>query len=140
MASRKSTDERFMRIALAEATKGRGMTAPNPAVGSVIVRNGKLLSKGYHHAAGRPHAEIEAISKRIPGLKSRDFSPRSRPLAGATLYVTLEPCSSHGRTPPCTEAIIATGISRVVYGATDPDIRHRGRAARILRKAGIEVV
>ena len=129
-----------MRIALAEATKGRGMTAPNPAVGSVIVRNGKLLSKGYHHAAGRPHAEIEAISKRIPGLKSRDFSPRSRPLAGATLYVTLEPCSSHGRTPPCTEAIIATGISRVVYGATDPDKRHRGRAARILRKAGIEVV
>ena len=142
-----------MRIALAEAAKGLGRTAPNPAVGAVLVKGGKVLSKGYHHAAGLPHAEIEAISK--PGVRSLKLvkkqagakkspqlqTPNSKLLAeGSTLYITLEPCSSHGRTPPCTEAIIAAGIIRVVYGATDPDKRHRGKAARILRKAGIEVV
>ena len=142
MAARKSTDERFMRVALAEAVKGLGRVAPNPAVGAVLVRGGKILSKGYHRAAGLPHAEIEAIRGLHPEfrLRSSASSPRTRPLAGATLYVTLEPCSSHGRTPPCTEAIIAAGITRVVYGATDPDKRHRGKAARILQKAGIEVL
>jgi diaminohydroxyphosphoribosylaminopyrimidine deaminase/5-amino-6-(5-phosphoribosylamino)uracil reductase len=118
-----------MRIALVEAAKGLGRTAPNPAVGAVLAKGGKLLSKGFHHAAGLPHAEIEALQKVAPGK-----------VAGATLYVTLEPCSSHGRTPPCTEAILAAGITRVVYGATDPDRRHRGKAARILRKAGIETI
>ena len=118
-----------MRIALAEAAKGLGRTAPNPAVGAVLVKVGKVLSKGYHHAAGLAHAEIEALHK-VPPDKT----------AGATLYITLEPCSSHGRTPPCTAAIIAAGITRVVYGATDPDKRHRGKAERILRKAGIEVI
>lgn len=142
MASRKSYDERFMRIALALATKGLGRTAPNPAVGAVIVRKGKVIAKGYHRAAGLPHAEIEAIRRLLPEfrLQSSAFSLQPRPLAGCTLYVTLEPCSSHGRTPPCTEAIIAAGITRVVYGATDPDKRHLGKGARILRKAGIEVV
>jgi diaminohydroxyphosphoribosylaminopyrimidine deaminase/5-amino-6-(5-phosphoribosylamino)uracil reductase len=121
-------DERFMRLAIKEATKALGRTAPNPAVGAVIVKNGKVLAKGYHHAAGLPHAEIEALRK-LPLSRSK----------GTTLYVTLEPCSSHGRTPPCTEAIIAAGITRVVYGATDPDKRHRGRAATILKKKKITV-
>jgi diaminohydroxyphosphoribosylaminopyrimidine deaminase/5-amino-6-(5-phosphoribosylamino)uracil reductase len=125
--SRKS-DERFMRLAIKEASKALGRTAPNPVVGAVIVKGGRVLSKGYHHAAGLPHAEIEALNKLLPS--------RSK---GTTLYVTLEPCSSHGRTPPCTEAIIAAGITRVVYGATDPDKRHRGRAATILKKKGITV-
>lgn len=131
-----------MRVALTEAAKGLGRVAPNPAVGAVLVRGGKILSKGYHHAAGLPHAEIEAIRKLHPDFRLRSSASglQPRPLAGTTLYVTLEPCSSHGRTPPCTESIIAAGITRVVYGATDPDKRHRGKAARILRKAGIEVL
>jgi len=142
MPSPSSQDQRFMRIALGEAAKGRGLTSPNPAVGAVIAMNGRFISKGYHRAAGLPHAEIEAIRKLLPDfrLQPSAFGLQRWPLAGHTLYVTLEPCSSHGRTPPCTEAIIAAGIPRVVYGATDPDKRHRGRAARILRKAGIEVV
>lgn len=142
-----------MRIALAEAAKGLGRTAPNPTVGAVLVKGGKVLSKGYHHAAGLPHAEIEAISKLgVASLKPGRKKPRSLtssqildpsyqlPATGSTLYVTLEPCSTHGRTPPCTDAIIASGIRRVVYGATDPDKRHRGKASRILRAAGIEVI
>jgi diaminohydroxyphosphoribosylaminopyrimidine deaminase/5-amino-6-(5-phosphoribosylamino)uracil reductase len=141
------SDERFMRFAITEASRALGRTAPNPAVGAVLVKGGKIVAKGYHRAAGLPHAEIEAIRKLEAGrwkIGDRSHpklpSPNSQlPTAGATLYVTLEPCSSHGKTPPCTEAIIAAGISRVVYGATDPDKRHRGRAAKILRKAGIEV-
>jgi diaminohydroxyphosphoribosylaminopyrimidine deaminase/5-amino-6-(5-phosphoribosylamino)uracil reductase len=136
-----------MRLAIKEASRGLGLTAPNPAVGAVIVKNGRLLAKGYHRAAGLPHAEIDAIRK----LEDRRWkigdrshpkllTPNSQlPAAGSTLYVTLEPCSSHGKTPPCTGAIIATGISRVVYGTRDPDKRHLGRATKILRKAGIEV-
>ena len=122
------SDERFMRLAIKEASRALGLTAPNPAVGAVIVKNGRVLAKGYHHAAGLPHAEIEAL-KKLPPSRSK----------GTTLYVTLEPCSSHGRTPPCTKAIMASGISHVVYGATDPDKRHRGRASKILKKAGISV-
>jgi len=135
------SDERFMRLAIQEATKAQGLTAPNPAVGAVIVKNGRVIAKGYHHAVGLPHAEIEAIRKLISDfpLQPSAFSLQPRTLADATLYVTLEPCSSHGKTPPCTEAIIGAGISRVVYGATDPDKRHQGRAAKILRKGGIEV-
>jgi diaminohydroxyphosphoribosylaminopyrimidine deaminase/5-amino-6-(5-phosphoribosylamino)uracil reductase len=121
--------ERFMKLAIGEAIKGIGLTAPNPTVGSVIVKNCSTLAKGYHHTAGEPHAEIEAL-RQLTTAQTR----------AATLYVTLEPCSSHGRTPPCTEAIIAAGISRVIYGATDPDPRHRGRAEEILWKAGIEVI
>jgi diaminohydroxyphosphoribosylaminopyrimidine deaminase/5-amino-6-(5-phosphoribosylamino)uracil reductase len=118
-----------MRIAIAEAETGLGRTAPNPAVGAVLVKGDRVLSKGYHRAAGLPHAEIETL-RRVTPEKAE----------GATLYITLEPCSSHGRTPPCTEAIIAAGITRVVYGATDPDKRHQGKAARILSKGGIEVI
>ena len=153
MPFRNSTHEQFMRIALAEAEKGLGRTAPNPAVAAVLVKGGRVLSKGYHHAAGLPHAEIEALRKLKVGSRKLEkkktgaekpsklsTSSSQLPALGATLYVTLEPCSSHGKTPPCTEAIIAAGITRVVYGATDPDKRHRGKAARILRKAGIEVI
>jgi len=141
------SQEEFMRLAIEEAKKGIGKTAPNPAVGAIIVKNGKILAKGYHHAAGQPHAEIEALSKLgVGSSKYEIFTPHrpspitNLPAAGSTLFVTLEPCSSHGRTPPCTEAIIKAGISRVVYGATDPDCRHQGRAAKILEKAGVEVI
>ena len=127
-----------MRIAIKEASRGIGLTAPNPAVGAVLVKNGRILAKGHHHAAGLPHAEIKAISKALRTSKSSpDLQPSA--LSCVTLYVTLEPCSSHGRTPPCTEAIIAAGIPRVVYGATDPDSRHRGSAEKIFTKAKIEV-
>lgn len=122
------SDERFMRLAIREASRALGRTAPNPAVGAVIVKNGRILAKGYHHAAGLPHAEIDALRKLTPAQS-----------LGATIYVTLEPCSSHGRTPPCTSALIASGITRVVYGATDPDNRHRGRAMHLLRKSRVEV-
>jgi diaminohydroxyphosphoribosylaminopyrimidine deaminase/5-amino-6-(5-phosphoribosylamino)uracil reductase len=119
-------DEVFMRLAIREARKGLGKTHPNPAVGAVLVRNDQLISKGWHRAAGSAHAEIEALRN----------APKP---AGCTLYVTLEPCSTHGRTPPCTQAIIEAGISRVVYGATDPNPSHAGRAKKILQKAGVEV-
>lgn len=122
------SDEGFMRLAIKEAKRALGRTAPNPAVGAVIVKGGKVIAKGYHRAAGKPHAEIEAM---------RRLSPAQ--VRGATIYITLEPCSSHGKTPPCTQTIIGAGISRVVYGATDPDKRHLGRAAKILRNAGIKV-
>ncbi len=120
-----------MRLALREARRGLGRTSPNPAVGAVIVSaGGKLLAKGWHRAAGLPHAEIEAIRALArPGLAR-----------GATIYVTLEPCSTHGRTPPCVDAIIAAGFARVVVGAVDPNPKHAGRGLKRLRKAGIEVV
>ncbi|HWB60221.1 MAG TPA: bifunctional diaminohydroxyphosphoribosylaminopyrimidine deaminase/5-amino-6-(5-phosphoribosylamino)uracil reductase RibD, partial [Chthoniobacteraceae bacterium] len=121
------SDEKYMRLALREAAKGIGHTSPNPAVGAVLVsRAGKILARGWHHAAGCPHAEIEALGK-------------TRHARGATLYVTLEPCSTRGRTPPCTEAIIAAGIARVVIGAIDPNPAHAGRAVKILKRAGIAV-
>lgn len=120
-------DSEYMRLALEEAARGLGHTSPNPAVGALIVKQGKILSRGYHHRAGMPHAEIEALA-------------RTRSAKGATLYVTLEPCSTHGRTPPCVEAILAAGIRRVVVGATDPNPSHAGRGLEILRRAGVEVV
>lgn len=116
-----------MRLALAQARKGLGRTHPNPAVGAVIVRSGRVVASGWHRGAGRPHAEIEAI---------RAYG---RSTAGATIYITLEPCSTHGRTPPCTDAIISGQFKRVVYGATDPNPDHVGRARRILQKDGIDV-
>lgn len=120
-----------MRRALALARRGVETTSPNPCVGAVIVRKGRILGEGWHRAAGLPHAEVEAIRN----ARRKGANPR-----GATLYVTLEPCCTHGRTPPCTEAIVAAGIHRVVAGATDPNRRHRGRGFRLLRKAGITVV
>ena len=117
-----------MRIALREAEKGLGRCSPNPAVGAVLVRNGELISTGYHRKAGRPHAEIEALSR----------APASA-IPGATLYVTLEPCSTFGRTPPCTDAIIATRVGRVVVGAIDRNPAHAGKGIERLRSAGIRV-
>lgn len=124
-----TADQRFMRAALAEARQSLGKTTPNPAVGAIIVCGDRILARGYHHAAGSPHAEIEAIAA---------LPTRAR-ASEATLYVTLEPCSTHGRTPPCCDAIIDRGFARVVYGATDPNPAHRGRARARLSKAGIQV-
>src|SRR6266545_6462091 len=121
-------DARFMRLALRLARRGYGQTSPNPMVGAVLVKRGKVIGQGWHHRAGQPHAEIEAL---------RDAQNKKNSPAGATLYLTLEPCSTHGRTPPCTDAIQAAGIKRVVVGATDPNPDHAGRAFRILTRAGI---
>jgi diaminohydroxyphosphoribosylaminopyrimidine deaminase / 5-amino-6-(5-phosphoribosylamino)uracil reductase len=122
-------DTRWMRLALCEGRKGLGQTSPNPAVGAVIVGSGSPLAKGWHQRAGGPHAEVEALScLPDPGLA-----------AGATLYVTLEPCSTAGRTPPCTDAIIAARIGRVVVGAVDVNPKHEGRGLDRLRRAGIKV-
>ncbi|PTX93341.1 bifunctional diaminohydroxyphosphoribosylaminopyrimidine deaminase/5-amino-6-(5-phosphoribosylamino)uracil reductase RibD [Spartobacteria bacterium LR76] len=120
-------DRKFMRAALAEARKGVGRTHPNPAVGAVIVSGGRIIAAGWHKGAGLPHAEIEA-------LRALNRSAR-----GATIYVTLEPCSTHGRTPPCCDAIAHAGFSRVVYGATDPNPKHAGRADKLLAGHGIKV-
>ena len=122
-------DIKFLRAALLEAARGSGLTHPNPAVGAVVVKKGRILSRGWHRAAGCSHAEIEALG----GLKKISDA------RGATLYVTLEPCSTHGRTPPCSKAISDAGIRRVVYGARDPNPRHAGRAERILKAAGVSV-
>jgi diaminohydroxyphosphoribosylaminopyrimidine deaminase/5-amino-6-(5-phosphoribosylamino)uracil reductase len=123
-------DESFMRPALALARRGYGTTSPNPMVGAVLVKGGRIIGQGWHHCAGEPHAEIEAL---------RDAERRRNSPKGATLYVTLEPCCTHGRTPPCTVAIKAAGIKRVVVAAKDPNPQHAGRGFLILRRAGIEV-
>lgn len=119
-----------MREALALAERGRGFTSPNPAVGAVIVKAGRMIGRGFHRQAGKAHAEIEAL---------RDAARQGHSTKGATLYVTLEPCCTHGRTPPCTDAILAAGIRRVVVAATDPNPRHAGRGLRLLKRHGLEV-
>lgn len=124
-----SDDTHWMALALEEARKGVGRTAPNPPVGAVIVKNGELLGKGWHRAAGQPHAEREALA---------DASGRD--VRGSTIYITLEPCSTHGRTPPCTQGLIGAGVARVVYACMDRNPDHAGRADILLREAGIEVV
>jgi diaminohydroxyphosphoribosylaminopyrimidine deaminase/5-amino-6-(5-phosphoribosylamino)uracil reductase len=124
-------EENFMLLALRLARRGSGATSPNPMVGAVLVKGGKIIGRGWHRQAGLPHAEIEAL---------RDAQKRGHNPRGATLYVTLEPCCTHGRTPPCTDAITAAGIKKVVVGATDPNPKHSGNAFKILRRAGIEVV
>jgi diaminohydroxyphosphoribosylaminopyrimidine deaminase/5-amino-6-(5-phosphoribosylamino)uracil reductase len=127
------SDLHFMRLALGLARRGFGRTSPNPMVGAVLVRDGAVIGQGWHHQAGQAHAEIEAL---------RDAQRRGRAggaARGATLYVTLEPCSTHGRTPPCTGAIIAAGIRRVVAAAPDPNPAHGGRGFAILQRAGLEV-
>ena len=122
--------EQLMRLALRLAERGCGATSPNPMVGAVLVKGGKIIGRGWHRRAGEPHAEIEAL---------RDAERRGRKVKGATLYVTLEPCSSHGRTPPCTDAIRTAGIRRLITGATDPNPKHAGAGFNVLRKAGIHV-
>jgi diaminohydroxyphosphoribosylaminopyrimidine deaminase/5-amino-6-(5-phosphoribosylamino)uracil reductase len=126
----KSDDRRFLRRALELAQLGSGLTLPNPRVGAVLVRGGKIIGEGYHHRAGAAHAEVLAVA---------DAKKRGHAVAGATLYVTLEPCSTHGRTPPCTGLILREKIGRVVFAATDPNPAHAGSALRLLRAASVEV-
>ncbi|MBU0674884.1 MAG: bifunctional diaminohydroxyphosphoribosylaminopyrimidine deaminase/5-amino-6-(5-phosphoribosylamino)uracil reductase RibD [Proteobacteria bacterium] len=121
------SDSHFMKMALREAHKGEGRTAPNPCVGAVVVKNGRLIAKGYHHQAGTPHAEVHALN--AAGTEAR----------GATLYVTLEPCHHQGRTGPCTERIVAAGISRVVVGMNDPNPLVAGGGNDYLASNGIKV-
>lgn len=118
-------ESRFLRQALAEAEARRGQTCPNPAVGAVLVQGEEVVGVGYHWGAGFPHAEVVAVER--AGERAR----------GATLYVTLEPCCHHGRTPPCTGLIRAAGIARVVYGFSDPNPKVAGQGEAQLKAAGI---
>ena len=122
------TDAHYLKLALKEAKRGRYTTSPNPAVGCVIVRDGEILGQGFHHAAGQPHAEIMAL---------RDAGDD---VAGACVYVTLEPCCHYGRTPPCAKALIEAGVKRVVIGSRDPNPKVAGGGIAMLQEAGIEVV
>ncbi len=124
----RSRDEHYMSLALRLAWKAKGRTSPNPMVGAVVVKNGKVIAKGYHQKAGGPHAE--AIALRKAGTAAR----------GATLYVTLEPCShTNKRTPPCSPLVISSGVKRVVIAMIDPNPQVSGRGVKALRKAGIAV-
>ena len=116
-----------MDLARSLAERGRYTAAPNPLVGAVVARDGAMISEGWHARAGTDHAEVAAL--KAAGERAR----------GATMYVTMEPCNHHGRTPPCTDAVLRAGISRVVMGHLDPDPRMRGRSAEMLRRAGVEV-
>jgi diaminohydroxyphosphoribosylaminopyrimidine deaminase/5-amino-6-(5-phosphoribosylamino)uracil reductase len=126
-AGRAERDRRFMRRALDLAAQARGLTSPNPMVGAVIEKHGEVVGQGYHRRAGGPHAEVEAIAE--AGARARD----------ATLYVTLEPCNHHGRTPPCVDTILAAGLARVVAAVADPNPRVRGGGADRLRAGGVAV-
>jgi diaminohydroxyphosphoribosylaminopyrimidine deaminase/5-amino-6-(5-phosphoribosylamino)uracil reductase len=117
----------FLERALELAERGRGKTAPNPVVGAVVVHDGEAVGEGWHERPGGPHAEVVALG--AAGERAR----------GATLYVTLEPCAHHGRTPPCAEAVVAAGVARVVAAVGDPDPRTSGLGFDRLRKAGVEV-
>jgi diaminohydroxyphosphoribosylaminopyrimidine deaminase/5-amino-6-(5-phosphoribosylamino)uracil reductase len=125
-------DGRWMHLALAEARRGIGLTSPNPPVGAVVVKDDALLGSGWHRKAGGPHAEVEALAAAVA-------AHGAAALPGATVYVTLEPCSTHGRTPPCVDALMAAGVARVVWGADDPNPQHAGRAGNLLGAAGIAV-
>ena len=120
-------DKTFMKMALDLAVKGRGFTSPNPMVGAVVVKDGIVVGSGYHEAVGKAHAEVNAIN--AAGNLAK----------GATLYVTLEPCNHHGRTPPCTEKIKAAGISRVVVAMKDPNPDVEGGGINYLKKQGIDI-
>jgi diaminohydroxyphosphoribosylaminopyrimidine deaminase/5-amino-6-(5-phosphoribosylamino)uracil reductase len=122
-----SLDRRFMRSALALARKGLGRSSPNPAVGAVVVKSGRIIGRGYHAKQGEPHAEIHALNEAGAAAK------------GATIYVTLEPCHHQGRTPPCTRAIQEAGIARLVYGASDPNPKVAGGGAAYLAAQGLAV-
>jgi diaminohydroxyphosphoribosylaminopyrimidine deaminase/5-amino-6-(5-phosphoribosylamino)uracil reductase len=126
-------DADWMRLAIAEARKGVGRTAPNPPVGAVIVKDGLCIGRGWHRAAGLPHAEREALAD---ALQHHAASA----IEGSTVYITLEPCSTQGRTPPCTAGLIEAKVTRVVYAVEDHNPAHLGRARAVLEAAGIEVV
>jgi diaminohydroxyphosphoribosylaminopyrimidine deaminase / 5-amino-6-(5-phosphoribosylamino)uracil reductase len=120
--------EFFMRLALEEAAKGLGRTSPNPVVGAVLVKGGRIIARGYHRRAGTAHAEVVALE--AAGAKAR----------GADLYTTLEPCDHYGRTPPCSQAILDAGVRRVFVASSDPNPRVNGKGVTRLRRAGVEVV
>ena len=124
----RARDEKFMRAALNEAKKALGQTSPNPAVGAVLVVGDRIVSRGHHRRAGREHAEVECL---------RNFG--ASPPVRATLYVTLEPCSTEGRTLPCTDAILQAGVRNVVVGTIDVNPRHSGKGIVQLRNAGVRV-
>ncbi len=128
MTADSRTDEKWMQRALELAKRGEGLTRPNPPVGALVVKGNRVLGEGYHRKAGGPHAEIHAL--RQAGERARD----------GTLYITLEPCSTQGKTPPCTQAILDAGVRRVVVGAIDPNPNHTGRGLRILQRGGLDVV
>ncbi|MBC7189335.1 bifunctional diaminohydroxyphosphoribosylaminopyrimidine deaminase/5-amino-6-(5-phosphoribosylamino)uracil reductase RibD, partial [Candidatus Aerophobetes bacterium] len=119
--------EDYMRLALSLARKGEGKVSPNPMVGAVLIKNGKIVGKGYHRYFGGPHAEVEAIED--AGKKAK----------GSSLFVTLEPCCHFGKTPPCTDAIIKSGIKEVFVATIDPNPLNEGKGIRVLKKAGIKV-
>ena len=121
------TDAEWLAPALDLALQGRGKTAPNPVVGAVLVRDGEVVGRGWHERAGAPHAEVVALEQ--AGGRAR----------GATLYVTLEPCAHHGRTPPCADALVEAGVTRVVAAVGDPNPKTNGGGFERLRAAGIEV-
>jgi diaminohydroxyphosphoribosylaminopyrimidine deaminase / 5-amino-6-(5-phosphoribosylamino)uracil reductase len=121
------SDPVFMRRALELAERGRGLTSPNPMVGAVVVRDGRVIGEGAHLRAGRPHAEVEALAAAGEGAR------------GATLYVTLEPCTHQGRTPPCAPVVARAGVARVVIALVDPNPQVPGGGASRLREAGVEV-
>jgi diaminohydroxyphosphoribosylaminopyrimidine deaminase / 5-amino-6-(5-phosphoribosylamino)uracil reductase len=127
LADTAADDRRFMRRALALAARGRATSSPNPHVGAVVVRGGRVVGEGFHRRAGEAHAEPQALASAGAGAR------------GATLYVNLEPCAHHGRTPPCVDAILAAGPRRVVIAHLDPDPRTAGRSVERLRRAGIDV-
>lgn len=121
-----ATDRLYLERAYELAARGIGSTAPNPSVGAVIVRDGKVLGEGYHHKAGLPHAEVNALRE-------------AGDARGATVYVSLEPCNHVGKTPPCSQALVDAGIARVVTGALDPNPKNNGLGLQRLREAGIAV-
>jgi diaminohydroxyphosphoribosylaminopyrimidine deaminase/5-amino-6-(5-phosphoribosylamino)uracil reductase len=121
-------DEKWMGMAVELAKRAGNSTRPNPRVGAVVVKGGRIVGEGFHRKAGEAHAEVEALKK--AGVKAK----------GAKLFVTLEPCSTHGRTPPCTDRIVASGIRELIYGAGDVDRRNAGVAGRILARKKIRVV
>jgi diaminohydroxyphosphoribosylaminopyrimidine deaminase / 5-amino-6-(5-phosphoribosylamino)uracil reductase len=127
VATERDPDEAWMARAVALAEGGRGTASPNPMVGAVLVRAGRVVGEGFHRAAGQAHAEAVALA--AAGEAAR----------GATCYVTLEPCAHHGRTPPCADALVAAGVARVVAAVSDPDPRARGAGLRRLRAAGVRV-
>ena len=123
----KKNHQYYMNLAMLQAKRGEGKTSPNPLVGALVVKNGRIIARGYHKKAGLPHAEVIALS--LAGRKAR----------GAALYVTLEPCSHFGRTPHCTDMIIKYGIREVIVGMLDPNPVNNGKGLKVLRKHGIKV-
>lgn len=130
-------DRRMLLRTLELAERGRGRTRPNPMVGAMVVREGRVLSEAYHQAAGQDHAEAAALKAAAPGYSAPAFAGRLR---GTTVYVSLEPCSHFGRTPPCADLLVEAGVARVVVAAEDPSAKVAGKGLRRLREAGVEVV